>query len=356
MSNKLYFTPGPSQLFYSYQDHFREAIKLDIPSISHRSSLFIKVVEETTEALHELLGIPEGYQVFFINSANEAWDRIIQNLVNEHSHHFVNGAFSKKFYDFALQHGKKSTRTIVDDGQAFVDLSIPEGTELIGVTKNETSVGYSFLDTELETLRTSNPECLIALDIVSASPSVPVNLNHVDTAYLSVQKAFGMPAGLGLWIANNKCIERSIERSKTASVGSYRSLENLSAFAAKNQTPETPNMLGIFILGRIAKDLLTYGVKRVQNDTIYKATLINQTIDTHPNLEHFVSSEQHRSRSTLVAAANHPDRIIDELAKKGMIIGSGYGPHKKNHIRIANFPTHSKESVEMLCDLLSKIE
>ena len=49
------------------------------------------------------------------------------------------------------------------------------------------------------------------------------------------------------------------------------------------------------------------------------------------------------------------DYYINELRKKGKIIGKGYGS-LTNQIRIANFPTHSKEVFESLCDELNQLK
>ncbi|MEO9873011.1 aminotransferase class V-fold PLP-dependent enzyme [Ekhidna sp.] len=356
MSNNIYFTPGPSQLFYTFEEHLKKALSLDIPSLSHRSSTFIKIVEETNEALKELLQLPDGYDIYFLNSANEAWDRIIQNLVSERSHHFTNGSFSRKFYDFAIQHGKKSSITEASDGDSYTSWEVPADTELIGITKNETSVGYSLQETEIAELRLQNPNSLIALDIVSASPSVPVNFSNIDTAYFSVQKAFGLPSGLGVWIVNTKCHELAQRKKLTTSIGSYRSLPNLKKFGDKNQTPETPNMLFIYLLGKIAQDMLGVGISKLRNDTAYKAAILNQSIEDHPLLSHFVNSKQHRSKTTIVAKSGKSNELIEFFNKKGLILGKGYGNHKGDHIRIANFPTHSKESIEMICDLFLQIK
>lgn len=356
MSKKRYFTPGPSQLFHTFEEHFKKALLLDIPSISHRSATFIKVMQETTEALKALLKLPDGYDIYFLNAANEAWDRIIQNLVISSSHHFANGAFSKKFHDFALLHGKTSTITQIEDGQSFNSFHIPQEAELIGITKNETSVGYNFTEEEIASIKKENPHKLIALDIVSACPSLSVNFSQIDTAYFSVQKAFGMPAGLAVWIVNEKCHEKARIKAKETSLGSYRTLPNLKKFGSKLQTPETPNMLYIYLLGKIAQDMLEMGDQRIKNDTIYKATLLNQAIENHPNLSHFVSSKKHRSATTIVANASNSEAFLNFFEKKGLILGTGYGAHKEKHIRIANFPTHSKESIEMLCDLLPQVE
>lgn len=354
MSNKIYFTPGPAQLFYTFEEHLKKALKEDIPSISHRSKQFIDTLTHTKECLNELLEIPDGYDIFFLNSANEAWDRIIQNLVERSSHHFVNGSFSKKFYDFALMHGMASTAQQVGDGATYDSFHVPEEAELIGVTKNETSVGFSFQELELEQIRREQPGKLIALDMVSAAPSVPINLNNVDTAYLSVQKAFGLPSGLGVWICNERCHEKARKKAEKTSLGSYRTLSSLKKFGDKNQTPETPNMLFIYLLGKIAEDMLAVGKRKIINDTVYKSTILYQAIESHPELTPFVRSEKHRSKTTVAAQSENASEIISNFEKKGMILGAGYGPHENDHIRIANFPTHSKESIEMLCDLLSK--
>ena len=47
--------------------------------------------------------------------------------------------------------------------------------------------------------------------------------------------------------------------------------------------------------------------------------------------------------------------IIEQLQARKLVLGKGYGSYKEDHIRIANFPTHSKEQMEMLVDLLKTI-
>ncbi|MEJ2006521.1 MAG: aminotransferase class V-fold PLP-dependent enzyme [Cyclobacteriaceae bacterium] len=93
---KIYFTPGPSQLYFTVQEHLRTAIRKDIPSISHRSKQFELIYQETAERLTSLLNIPAGYQILFTSSATEVWERIIMNLVGHESYHLINGAFSKR--------------------------------------------------------------------------------------------------------------------------------------------------------------------------------------------------------------------------------------------------------------------
>src|SRR5687767_11484217 len=103
MTPKINFTPGPSQLYFTAEDHARKAFRDGIPSLSHRSKAFEAISLEATEGLRTLLNIPSNYHLVFCASATEMWERIIQNLVEDSCHHLVNGAFSKKFFETATQ-------------------------------------------------------------------------------------------------------------------------------------------------------------------------------------------------------------------------------------------------------------
>src|ERR1700712_2194422 len=113
------FTPGPSQLYFTVNDHARQAFKDGIPSLSHRSKAFEKISKEATDGLRELLNIPLNYHLYFTGSANEIWERVIQNLVEDQSCHFVNGSFSKRFYEIAALLNKHPKKIEVENGKGF---------------------------------------------------------------------------------------------------------------------------------------------------------------------------------------------------------------------------------------------
>ncbi|WP_258105113.1 aminotransferase class V-fold PLP-dependent enzyme [Marinoscillum sp. MHG1-6] len=356
MSKNIYFTPGPTQLFYTVEGHIKSALKDDIGSISHRSKAFEKVFAEARENLTELLGLSQGHEIYFTSSANEIWERIIQNLVAHRSHHFSNGSFAKKFYSFAKDYQKDSILTESGPGKPFEDLSIAEGSELISCTLNETSIGYTFPIQDIYDLKAKHPDKLVAVDGVSAFPCIPFDFSKVDTAYFSVQKSFGLPSGLGVWILNKACVEKAEQLEANGQItGSYHKLSELRKHGAKNQTPETPNTLGIYLLGKVAKDMIDRGVKNIQNETIYKSTLLYQTLENHPDFNPFIENKEHRSKTVVVSECkNGSAEVIERFKKKGWILGSGYSSFKADHIRIANFPMHSKEQIEQLCDYFNQ--
>ena len=48
---KIFFTPGPSELFFTVEDHLKKGIKEDIFSISHRGNDFKKIYKNCVENL-----------------------------------------------------------------------------------------------------------------------------------------------------------------------------------------------------------------------------------------------------------------------------------------------------------------
>jgi phosphoserine aminotransferase len=356
MKHHVNFTPGPSQLYFTVPDHAREAFKSGIPSLSHRSKLFEQISAETTSGIRELLNVPAGYEIYFTSSATEIWERIIQNLVEEKSLHLVNGSFSKRFYEIALQLNKRPEKIEVKEGEGFSEHQQQNSAELIALTHNETSTGVSLPLDFIHGFKEQNPNALIAVDAVSSLPYPAFDFTKLDTVFFSVQKGFGMPAGLGVWIVNQKCIAKAEQLlSKGMSIGSYHTIPSLKSNAAKNQTPETPNVLGIYLLNQVIKDFLRRGVETLRRETEYKAAILYQALEQNALLCPFVRDKKFQSKTVIVAdCQSHTERLTKHLQGKGLFPGDGYGSNKKTQLRFANFPAHSKEQFEYLVDSIAE--
>ena len=90
MKKKIYFTPGPSELYFTVEGHLKKALKNNILSISHRSNTFKSLYQECVENIKTLFNLHDDYHIAFTSSANEIWERIIQNLIETSSIHFIN--------------------------------------------------------------------------------------------------------------------------------------------------------------------------------------------------------------------------------------------------------------------------
>ncbi len=353
----IYFTPGPAELYFTAEAHLKKALAEQVPSISHRSQRFEAIYQEAADNVRALLGIPDSFHVLFTGSATEVWERLIENCVAKRSHHYVNGAFSRRFHETAQLLRREPSVQDADDGTCCTVSpdQVPAETELIAFTQNETSTGAAQPLEDLYTIRRAHPDKLIAVDAVSTLPYPDFDYTQIDSTFFSVQKGFGLPAGLGVWIVNERCVEKAQQLAQRGhSIGSYHSLPSLVSKAKKYQTPETPNVLGIYLLGKVAGDMLTKGIHQIRRETEYKAALLYSTLDDHPVFTPFVRDKSLRSKTVIVAESREiVTDIIADLASEGIILGSGYGKHRNTQLRIANFPTHSKESVEMLVDKLN---
>ncbi len=355
MTPKINFTPGPSQLYFTVEDHAKIAFREGIPSLSHRSKKFEAIYKEVSDGMRELLGIPADFHIVFTGSATEIWERIIQNLVERKSLHLVNGSFSKRFYEVALQLQRSSEAIEVPLGQGFGhNIQVSDDTELIAITQNETSTGVSVPLSIISDLRKRYPNLLIAVDAVSSLPYPDFDYNAVDTVFFSVQKGFGLPAGLGVWLVNEKCLAKANGLlSRNISIGSYHTLPALVQLEAKFQTPETPNVLGIYLLAKVVKDMLTAGIHRIRKDTEYKAALLYQALSSHGAIKPFVQVAEWQSKTVIVADTGSSTKLLTErLLERGMQPGDGYGAGKASQLRFANFPTHGKEQYELLFDTI----
>lgn len=369
-----FFTPGPAELYPTVANHIQSALAEQIGSISHRSAQFRRIYQHTDEQLRALLNVPSTHAILFTGSATEIWERMLQNCVEFESFHCVNGSFSRKFYDTAVDLKKFAHLVEKPLGQGFDyeefskvtegspkkaeetgdKIRIPEYAELVCLTANETSTGVQMRGVDINKLKRSHRSKLFCVDMVSSAPYHSLDFEEVDSAFFSVQKSFGLPAGLGVWIVNEKCLARAEQLKKQETViGSYHSLPSLWKNYKNFETPETPNVWNIYLLGKVAEDMNRLGVDHIRKDTDAKARKIYDFLEKADGFEPFVKNTEHRSPTVAVANTKEPAKeIIERVKGQGMLIGSGYGKAKDNQLRIANFPAVSMEQVERLLDAL----
>lgn len=346
----VYFTVGPSQLYSTVPQHIAHAVKTGIPSLSHRSEEFKKMNKNTQTNLRELLSIPDTHHIFYTGSALEAMERVVQNTVEKYVLHFVNGSFSREFYQTSLDLKKKPIRIDAPNGEGFDfrKIKIPKKVETVCFVHNETSTGVA-LDLEgIYDLKSRYPDKIFAIDLVSSAPYANINFSKIDIAFFSVQKGFGLPAGLGVLIVNKKTLDKASQLSQKVSIGSYHNFLKLKEFETNYQTRETPNVLGIYLLGKVAKDMLDYGIEKIRKETEIKADMIYNFFETKTDYKPYVA-EPDRSKTTLVIDVNNTsEEIVAKLESKGFIVAKGYGKRKDMHIRIGNFPSHKINDVKKL--------
>ena len=344
----LNFYPGPSKIHPSVEKHIQEGLQKGLFSFNHRSEVFQKMYQETVHQLHDYLQIPQDYFVYFLSSATECWEVISQSFVATKSHHLYNGAFGEKWFQNASSLGNE-----VEASQFHYNQSpaLPTtNADVICVTHNETSNGSLLPSHCLEATKKNNPNALIAVDATSSLGGMEIDLGLADIWFASVQKCFGLPAGLGLLICSPKAIKRGLIVDKDQH---YNSFIKLHTNALKWQTTHTPNILGIYLLGKIVHELGV--IKKVHAEMIEKRELLNSFFSMHSAFDFLIDNDNLRSPLTLAITHETPLSVLADAKEKNIILGKGYGEWKDNTFRIANFPAISSTEINQLIDYLKTL-
>ena len=348
----IYFTAGPSQIYPTVPQHLQSAIEEGIMSISHRSSQFMDIYGAMESGLRTVLGIPADYHIFLFSSATEVWERLALNAVERESFHLINGNFSQAFASAAKFCGKTVIEHKVADFEGFdVDrIDVPGSSELIAAIGNESSTGVMMPPEDIARLRKRYPEKLIVLDAVSAVPTWRVDVSALDGLYFSVQKGFGLPAGLGVLVLSPRLLEKGLELERRGHyVGTYHRWSRLHEFSLKRQTPETPNVLSIYLLSKVCADMASR-MPEILATHAAKYAAITDFVEQHPGLRFAVQDPRVRSNTVLVLDTDYPDvkAKLKEMESKGFALGTGYGKMADRQIRVANFPGTSLEQMKAM--------
>lgn len=341
------FYPGPSKVNNKLEKYFHDALLDGVLSINHRSSEFEDIYEKCVRALKEKLEIPEDYTVLFTSSATECWEIIAQSLIEKSSFHLYNGAFGKKWFEYTRQL-KPDVQGLQFDMQKVVDiknLSLPVSPELIAITQNETSNGTALDNSTIKTLREQYTDTLIAVDATSSMAGIQLDFPNADVWYASVQKCFGLPAGLAVLICSPKAVAKAQSIDER---GHYNSLASMIEISRKNQTTYTPNVLNIYFLMRVMTDALSINETTAKVTARYKNWL--DFFAQFESVQLLIEDDRVRSRTVLTLTSSDEEiKSIKSTAKKaGIILGNGYGDLKSSTFRIANFPAIKSKEIELL--------
>lgn len=345
------FYPGPSRVHDQIPDYVREAFERGLLSINHRSEEFMQISENTITLLKSKLAIPQHYTVFYTTSATECWEIIAQSIVAESSFHFYNGAFGKKWYEYTSKicSGAASfpfePNNLLDAGS----LHLPKEPGVICVTQNETSNGTQVTNVILGMIKELYPQHLIAVDATSSMAGIYLDFQTADIWFSSVQKCFGLPAGLGLMICSPSAIQRVRHLGERSH---YNSLTFMAEMMEKWQTPFTPNVLNIYLLMRVMENSKT--IQEVDLDIRERCTLWLHFLRGRQSLKHLIDNEQARSLTVVPIKAEESlvASIKSRAKKEGFLLGEGYGELKTSTFRIANFPAIKREEIKALMNLL----
>ncbi|HEY0109011.1 MAG TPA: aminotransferase class V-fold PLP-dependent enzyme [Fibrella sp.] len=327
------FYPGPSKIYPQVADYAAEACRSGIVSMNHRSPEFMAITEGAIRGLREKLNVPDAYHVALVSSATECWEIVAQSLTRQTSLHPYSGAFGKKWMEYAHR---------------LKPMHQPDEADVLCVVQNETSNGTQVRMPVLAQFRRDFPDALIAVDAVSSMAGIVLDWSLADVWFASVQKCFGLPAGLAVLIYSPRALQRAQEIGENAH---YNSLLFLHENFEKFQTPYTPNGLGIYLLKQVMEQVPPIAETDVQ--TTRRATALysffRQEMAGSP-FRLLITEASQRSDTVIAVEGSEADiSAVKKAAKQaGLLLGNGYGDWKNTTFRIANFPAITDEEMDSL--------
>jgi phosphoserine aminotransferase len=240
---------------------------------SHRGKRFIDMTAQAEADLRDLLGIPSGYAVLFLQGgATQHFAQIPMNLASadDTADYVVSGHWGEKAVSEAAPYVNVNVAASGKDGHyrqlpPRESWQLTPGAAYVHYTPNETIHGVEF-----HQVPDVGPVPLVA-DMSSNILSEPLDVSRFGLIYAGAQKNIG-PSGLVVMIIRRDLLERA--GRPMARIFRY------AEHAANDSMLNTPNTFGWYLAGLTFQWLKEQGGLSVMGQTNHaKAQLLYQAID-----------------------------------------------------------------------------
>ncbi|MGC6428829.1 MAG: 3-phosphoserine/phosphohydroxythreonine transaminase [Flavobacteriales bacterium] len=347
------FSAGPCIL---PQTVFKEAsesilnfnnMDLSLIEISHRSKDFVEVMSEATSLVKELLNVPEGYSVLFLQGgASLEFLMVAYNLmkVDGKAAYLDTGTWSTKAIKEAKLFGHVD---IVASSKDKNYSYIPEMKQLDGeydyfhCTSNNTIFG-----TQMKSF--PNVNCPLVCDMSSDIFSKTIDVSKFDLIYAGAQKNLG-PAGTTLVIVKDEILGKTGRE--------IPSMLDYKTHISKDSMFNTPPVFSVYVSMLTLRWLKENGgVEWIENLNKKKAELLYSTID---NSSIFNGSANIKDRSTMNATFLLNDNNLESeflsLCDKNGINGLK-GHRSVGGYRASMYNALPLKSVQVLTEIMNQLE
>jgi phosphoserine aminotransferase len=280
MEHRAYnFNAGPAALplevLRKAQEELVEyqGIGMSLMEISHRSSHYEKVNEETQQLFKELLNIPEGYQIQFLQGgASTQFAMIPMNFLSpgKVASYVLTGAWAEKAVKEAQLFGETA---IAASSEVDKFMKIPELRDIhidpnaayLHLTSNETIEGAQF-----QSYPDTGNVPLIA-DMSSDILSRPVDVSKFSMIYAGAQKNLG-PSGVTVVILKDDMLLNVPKNIPT--------MLRYEIHAKNNSLYNTPPAYSVYMMNLVLKWIKEQGgLKVLEQKNRKKTDLIYRAID-----------------------------------------------------------------------------
>ncbi|MGX5691249.1 3-phosphoserine/phosphohydroxythreonine transaminase [Arcticibacter tournemirensis] len=285
---------------------------LSILEISHRAPEFEAVMDETLQLVKELLNVPAGYSVLFLQGgASLQFSMVPANLLGEGqtAAYLDTGAWASKAMKEAKLYGNvTAVASSKESNYSYIprDYEIPSDAAYFHCTSNNTIFGTELFEFP------ESPVPMVS-DMSSDMFSRTINVEDFGLIYAGAQKNMG-PAGVVLVIIKDELLGKS--GRKLPSMLDYKiHADNKSLY-------NTPPVFSIYTSMLNLKWLKAKGgVAQIEKENIAKAAALYEEIDRNPIFKGTCNVED-RSRMNVCFVTENPEHekpFLKLAEERGMI-------------------------------------
>lgn len=353
MSKVHNFSAGPCILPQEVLKKASEAVinfnnlNLSLLEISHRSKDFVEVMDKAVALVKEILEVPEGYSVLFLQGgASTGFLTAVLNYMKENgSAAYLNtGAWSKKALKEAQSIGDLTVVASSED-QNFNYIpkgyAVPSSVDYFHITTNNTIFG-----TQIKDIPTQENTLLIA-DMSSDIFSRKINVSDYALIYAGAQKNMG-PAGTTLYIVKDELLGQTGRTIPT--------MLDLRTHISKGSMFNTPPVFPIYVSMLTLEWLKANGgMEWIEKLNQEKADLLYNEIDSNPLFEGTAAKEDRSNmNATFVLADAAVKEDFDSLWADAGI--SGIKGHRDvGGYRASMYNALPLSSVQALVDVMKQL-
>ena len=269
------FAPGPSMLPLPVLEKVQKDLLcygstgMSVMEMSHRSRMYLDIFEKTVADLREVMGVPEGYKVMFLQGgATAMFSAVPLNLMQGGKADYVDsGNFAHNALVEAQKYGEVVTAgSSREDGYSYIpDYTLSPDAKYVHITTNNTIYG-----TRWDHVPETNGVPLVA-DMSSNILSEVYDVSKFGVIYAGAQKNVA-PAGVVILIAREDLLGH--ELPITPKVMSFKKMADADSML------NTPNCFGIYVAGLTFEWIRAQGgVAALEKVNIEKAKLLYDFLD-----------------------------------------------------------------------------
>ena len=316
------FAPGPSMLPLPVLEKVQKDLLcygstgMSVMEMSHRSRMYLDIFEKTVADLREVMGIPEGYKVMFLQGgATAMFSAVPLNLMDGGKADYVD---SGNFAHNALVEAQKYGEVVVagssrEDGYSYIpDYTLSPDAKYVHITTNNTIYG-----TRWDHIPETNGVPLVA-DMSSNILSEVYDVSKFGVIYAGAQKNVA-PAGVVILIAREDLLGH--ELPITPKVMSFKKMADADSML------NTPNCFGIYVAGLTFEWIRAQGgVAALEKVNIEKAKLLYDFLDESA-LFHGTARAKDRSRMNVTFVTGDAEKdaaFVKAAAAQGLVNLKGH--------------------------------